>query len=95
MPRPLPPHSQACDRQADALARDLDAVGSLQIPPQECRGPGRGAIARLAGVLVDDPQNKRVVQEAVQAFTRVFAPWSKPDVTDAEKNKRLPTNYHE
>ena len=43
----------------------------------------------LAGVLVDDPQNKRVAEEAVQAFTRVFAPWSKPDVTDAEKNKNL------
>jgi len=42
-----------------------------------------------AGVLVDDPKNKWIVEEAVQAFTRVFAPWSKPDVTDAEKNKNL------
>jgi hypothetical protein len=42
-----------------------------------------------AGVRADDPQTKRVVEEAVQSFTRTFAPWSKPDVTDAEKNKNL------
>jgi hypothetical protein len=27
--------------------------------------------------------------DAVESFTRVFAPWSKPDVTDVEKIKNL------
>jgi hypothetical protein len=41
------------------------------------------------GGRTDDPQTQRVVEEAVQSFTRAFAPWSKADVSEAEKIKNL------
>lgn len=34
-------------------------------------------------------QPDRALEEAVQSFSRVFAPWAKPDVPDSERVKNL------
>src|SRR4051812_13362785 len=60
MPRPLPSDSQTFDRQAHALARDLDAMVPLQVLDQQRRGPVGGTKARLAGIAVDDLGDQRV-----------------------------------
>src|SRR3954453_22309072 len=60
MPRPLPTDLQTFDRQAHALARDLDAMVALEVLHQQRRRPVGGTKAQLAGVVVDDFGDQRV-----------------------------------
>jgi hypothetical protein len=43
----------------------------------------------LADTCATSAQPDPVLVDAVESFTRVFAPWSKPDVPNAEKIKNL------
>jgi hypothetical protein len=43
----------------------------------------------LSDARTTNTQSDTALDDAVQNFTRVFAPWAKPDVPDAEKIKNL------
>lgn len=43
----------------------------------------------LSETRINNGQPDRALAEAVRSFTHVFAPWSKPEVPDAEKIKNL------
>lgn len=43
----------------------------------------------VADTRTTNTQPDPALNDAVQSFTRVFAPWAKPDVPDAEKIKNL------
>jgi hypothetical protein len=60
VPGPLPPDVLTRERRTETLARDLDPLGALQLPPEPGRGPHRGMITQFAGVEIAESLAPRV-----------------------------------